>query len=88
MDLKLLSSRLKLAKRYAIKREIERVFMEDEFYGVSIMDQVIIDRFKYKGKGRPRKVDYISIREAQRQLNTISQLKISKLQIDIFNKLS
>lgn len=40
-----------------------------ELYGVGF--GVIIDRFKYKGRGRPKKSDYMELNEAQARINTI-----------------
>lgn len=31
----------------------------------------ILNRFTYKGKGRPRKTDYITVEEAQKILNKL-----------------
>ena len=42
-----------------------------ELYGISILGNRIIDRFKYKGKGRPRLNDYCTIEEAQNNLNIV-----------------
>ena len=37
-------------------------------YGVSIIEDKIIDRFKYRGRGRPRQGDYCTIKEAQKKI--------------------
>lgn len=37
----------------------------DDFYSDGLFDCVVLDRTKYRGKGRPRKTDYISLTEAQ-----------------------
>ena len=47
-------------------------FMIRGIYGSSLMEERnIIDRFKYKGRGRPRNEDYITIEEAQKKLNRL-----------------
>ena len=40
-----------------------------EFYGLSILEQPMLDRFKYRGRGRPRKIDYSSFEEINKKLN-------------------
>lgn len=40
-----------------------------EMYGISIGEQLLIDYEKYRGKGRPRKGDYMTFIEAQKKLN-------------------
>ena len=43
----------------------------EEFYGQSLSEQLVINRLKYKGRGRPRKEDYHTFTEAQSQINTL-----------------
>lgn len=42
----------------------------NDFYGADLFEQVIKDPFKYRGKGRSRKTDYITVREASKKFNT------------------
>lgn len=47
-----------------MKKELKK------FYPDSFLESVnLLDRQKYQGKGRPRKSDYMTIREAQIRLN-------------------
>lgn len=43
----------------------------DEVWSGSIHDTLLIDRFKYKGHGRPMKSDYITVSEATRKYNSL-----------------
>lgn len=50
------------------------------FYGDSEFERVsIINRRRYKGKGRPRDTDYMSVIEAQKQLNEMYNRHIDKI---------
>lgn len=42
----------------------------DDFYGKSLLEEkIIINRFTYKGRGRPCKGDYQTVHDAQRLKN-------------------
>lgn len=41
----------------------------NDFYSLDLFEQMIKNPFKYRGKGRPRKIDYITIREAYKKYN-------------------
>ena len=46
--------------------------MKQDLYGISFVeDRSIINRLRYRGKGRPRASDYQTLQEAQRQVNGI-----------------
>lgn len=42
---------------------------ENDFYPPSVLEKPILDRSKYRGKGRPRKIDYMSLIMAQQKIN-------------------
>lgn len=46
------------------------------FYGDGLLDLLMIDRFKYKGRGRPRKIDYTTLREVQKRINEYHNLML------------
>lgn len=53
-----------------------------DLYGVSIFEQkTIINRLQYKGKGRPRKSDYITFMEAQKMMNTLYSQYLDNIRI-------
>lgn len=41
----------------------------NDFYGYSFGDTLLIDRWKYKGIGRPKKTDYINLKGLQKKVN-------------------
>lgn len=43
-----------------------------DFFGAGFMEFLVIDRWKYKGRGRPRKTDYITIAKAWQKINASS----------------
>jgi hypothetical protein len=44
--------------------------MKEGLYGESLLTiPVIIDRNKYKGRGRPKNTDYITVQQAQKIIN-------------------
>ena len=43
----------------------------DDFYSVGIADAKIIDRFIYRGRGRPRKTDYSTSRILDKKINIV-----------------
>ncbi len=52
------------------KKNLITEILRRGLWGSSIVEaKTIIDRLKYKGRGRPRKDDYINLEEAQRRLN-------------------
>ena len=60
-----------------IKKRIEEI--KGFYYGDGLMgEKIIIDRRKYKGLGRPRKSDYITLKEAQKQINGFMNAVIIK----------
>jgi hypothetical protein len=40
-----------------------------DFWAASIDKMKVLDRFVYKGHGRPRKTDYCTLQELERKLN-------------------
>jgi len=51
----------------------------ENYYGETLFtDIAIINRVKYKGRGRPRLIDYMSLREAQKQVNTLYNMSLSR----------
>lgn len=60
--------------KYNIYGEAENKELIDfnrEVYGLALPDSPIIDRQEYKGRGRPRKTDYTTIRVVQQRYNQI-----------------
>lgn len=59
------------------------------FYVEGALEQLYLDRFKYRGRGRPRKADYSTLAELQKSINTLrnkqidAQLFTSSLQLFI-----
>lgn len=47
------------------------------FWGHSLFDLTVIDRFTYKGKGRPRKTDYTTFSILQYKMNVLLNKHIS-----------
>lgn len=51
-----------------------------EFFGLGILEQkCIINYLTYKGKGRPREMDYITLEENQTILNRFMNLRLNSL---------
>lgn len=48
---------------------MEKKLTSDDFYGVSMYDCFVLNRLTYKGRGRPRKTDYISVKELLKKIN-------------------
>ena len=42
--------------------------MKDKFYGAGLLEQLLLDPFKYRGRGRPRKIDYSTLKEIQEKM--------------------
>lgn len=44
--------------------------MKNSLYGVSILEgKHLVNRLRYKGRGRPRKTDYATPKEVEKQIN-------------------
>lgn len=43
----------------------------EEFYSASLSEELILDRFLYRGKGRPRKTDYSPLSVIQKKINLL-----------------
>jgi isopenicillin N synthase-like dioxygenase len=56
---------------------------KEELYGVSFIENRIINRLKYSGRGRPRKTDYQTIEEAQKQINMLRNSYLDYLHFKI-----
>lgn len=54
---------------------------EDEFYSQSVIELRILNRFTYKGKGRPRKTDYITIKEAMNQVVIVHNMFLNTMYV-------
>lgn len=52
-----------------------------ELYGVTFRN--VIDRIRYKGRGRPRKVDYITFEEVQKRINELKNRYLDFLKLQI-----
>ena len=56
----------------------QHIAIHQEFYGKSLFDMLMINFETYRGRGRPRKIDYIPFIEAQKKLNKILSNHINK----------
>lgn len=56
----------------------QHIAIHQEFFGKSMGGILMINFETYQGRGRPRKTDYITLIEAQKQLNKIVLNHIDK----------
>lgn len=59
-------------------RNEERQKKDNCFWSKSPFESQILDRFKYRGRGRPRKHDYSPFGEVQAKLNAYRNQEIEK----------
>jgi hypothetical protein len=52
---------------------------KDSLYGVSLIESLIINRLRYSGRGRPRKTDYQTVEEAQKQINDLRAVYLERI---------
>ncbi len=53
-----------------------------QFFSDSIFDQLILNRFRYKGIGRPRKTDYTKAKTIQNKINLVTNYLLNKKLIE------
>lgn len=56
----------------------------NEWYIESLLSRaILINRLRYRGKGRPRKGDYITLDEAQKQSSEILNMYLDNLRFKV-----
>ena len=50
----------------------------NEFYGKSLLEELCLDYTKYRGIGRPRKIDYSTLKEVNKRKNSLINYTLDK----------
>lgn len=64
---------------------MEKRLITDEFYSDGICTLRMLNRFTYKGRGRPRKTDYCTFSDVEKQL-TQQMYNLFSVPIELFPK--
>jgi len=56
----------------------------DGFYGASLSEYKLINRFKYVGRGRPKNKDYCTLRDVNRMMNKVMNNHLDWLRLEMY----